>query len=102
MGPEGLYLIRQGKFYAIANQTAYDASYQNTQYLYNIVKGKPIPKVGDVLTEEGAIWSPARVIKNPFAEEGAWIVHQSPIVPLEVGADDERLWENKLKHMWKK
>jgi ribose transport system substrate-binding protein len=102
MGPEGLHLIREGKFYAIANQTAYDAALQATQYLYNLIKGKPIPKAGDTLEEKDAIWSPAKVIKNPFADEGDWIVHQSPVVPRDISADDERLWENKLKHLWTK
>ncbi len=101
MGPEGLHLIKEGKFYAIANQTAYDAAAQATEYLYNLIKGLPVPKVGDVIEDKDALWSPAKVIENPFADEGAWIVHQAPLVPLEVSADDPRLWENKLAHLWK-
>ena len=58
--------------------------------------GKPVPKIGDTITAKDALWSPAEVIKNPWAEEGAFVVLQGPLVPQEVGADDPRLWENML------
>ncbi len=100
MGPEGLQLLEEGKFYAIANQTAYDAAAQAFEFLYNKIHGLEVPQVGDVLDEEGAIWGPAEVVENPWADEGVWIRHVSPVVPHEVDLDDERLWENKLDYLW--
>jgi len=52
--------------------------------------------------EEGTLWSPAKVIENPWADEGAFMVLQGPLVPIEVDPDDPRLWENNLSHLWKK
>jgi ribose transport system substrate-binding protein len=101
IGPEGMYLLREGKFYAIVNQTAYDAASQAMELLYKLIKGLDVPQIGDVLDEEGAIWGPAEVLKNPWADEGAWIRHQSPVVPFDISLDDERLWENKLDYLWK-
>jgi len=50
---------------------------------------------GDTVTVEGALWSPAPVVANPLAE-GAFLRMKGPVVPLEVSADDPRLWENVL------
>jgi ribose transport system substrate-binding protein len=66
-------------------------------YLYDKLKGNPVPKIGDVIEQEGALWSPARVVENPWAGEGAFIVLQGPLVPQELSPDDGRLWENKIK-----
>lgn len=102
IGPEGLELINQGKALAIVEQPAYDSAQMAVQYLYDIKKGNPTPKIGDTVTKDGALWSPAKVVENPWAEEGAFIILQGPLVPTEVKADDPRLWENKLSSMWKK
>lgn len=102
IGPEGLDLINQGKALAIVEQPAYDSAQMAVQYLYDIKNGKPTPKIGETITKDGAIWSPAKVVKNPWAEEGAFIILQGPLVPTEVKADDQRLWENKLSSLWKK
>ena len=59
--------------------------------------GKHVHQVGEVLNQEGAIWDPAEIIKDPRADEGAFFVMQGPLVPQEVGPDDPRLWGNKLK-----
>lgn len=101
MGPEGMELINQGKVLAIVGQPAMDSAELAVQYLFDIKNGKPIPKIGDTVTQENAMWSPAKVIKNPFAEEGAFMILQGPLVPTEVKTDDPRLWENKLSHLWK-
>jgi len=101
MGPEGLHLIKEGKVLAIVEQPAYDSAALAVQYLYDLKNGKPIPKIGDTVTQEGALWSPARIIENPWADEGAYMVLQGPLVPLEVEADNPQLWENKLSYMWK-
>jgi ribose transport system substrate-binding protein len=95
MGPEGRDLIKEGKVYAIVNQPALDAATLAVQYLQALNQKKPIPKVGDTVKAEGALWSPAEVVKNPLCE-GAFMKLQGPVVPLQVGADDARLWENIL------
>lgn len=100
MGPEGLDLIKKGKVLAIVEQPAYDSAQLAVQYLYDICMGNPTPKIGDTVTEEGALWSPAEVVENPWADEGAYVKLRGPIVPTEVDPDDSRLWENKLKHLW--
>ncbi len=96
IGPEGIDLIKKGKVLAIVEQPAYDSALLAVQYLYDMTHGKPVPKIGDTITAKDALWSPAEVIKNPWAEEGAFVVLQGPLVPQEVGADDPRLWENML------
>ncbi len=95
MGPEGRDLIKEGKAYAIVGQPAMDSAVLAVRYLWALNHGQPIPKVGDVVKEENALWSPAEVLKNPRCE-GAFMKLQGPVVPLEVAADDPRLWENVL------
>ncbi|NPV73221.1 MAG: sugar ABC transporter substrate-binding protein [Pelotomaculum sp.] len=101
MGPEGLQLIKEGKILAIVEQPALDSAELAVQYLYDLKTGKGIPKIGDTVTKENALWSPAKVIKNPWADEGAFMVLQGPLVPIEVSPDNPLLWENKLSHLWK-
>lgn len=101
MGPEGLQMIKEGKIMAIVGQPALESARLAVQYLYDIKQGKEIPKIGDTVVEENALWSPAKVVKNPWADEGAFMVLQGPLVPIEVSPDDPRLWENKLSHLWK-
>ncbi|MCR4441759.1 MAG: sugar ABC transporter substrate-binding protein [Peptococcaceae bacterium] len=102
IGPEGIDLIKQGKMLAAVEQPAYDSAVLAVQYLYDLKKGKPIPQIGDTVKQDGAIWSPATVVKNPWAEEGGYMILQGPLVPTEVKVDDPRLWENKLSSFWKK
>jgi ribose transport system substrate-binding protein len=97
IGPEGIELIKQKKVLGIVEQPAYDSAYMTVGYLFDKLKGNPVPQIGDVIEEEGALWSPASVVKNPWADEGAFIVLQGPLVPQELSPDDERLWENKIK-----
>lgn len=97
IGPEGIDMIKEGKLLAVVEQPAYDSAALALQYLYDQAHGKPVPKIGDTLVDEGAIWSPAKVIENPWADEGAYVVLQGPLVPQEVSPDDERLWENQLR-----
>jgi ribose transport system substrate-binding protein len=97
IGPEGIELIKQKKVLGIVEQPAYDSAYMLVGYLVNKLKGNPVPKIGETIAREGALWSPAAVIKNPWADEGAFVVLNSPLVPQEVDPDDERLWENKVK-----
>jgi len=95
MGPEGRDLIKEGKMYAIVNQPVLDAATLAVQYLWALNNGKSIPKVGDVVKAENALWAPAEVVKNPLCE-GGFMKLQGPVVPLQVKADDARLWENIL------
>ncbi len=101
MGPEGLQLIKEDKILAIVGQPALESAELAVQYLYDINTGKDIPKIGDTVEKENTLWSPAKVIENPWADEGAFMVLRGPLVPLEVKADDPLLWENKLSHLWK-
>jgi len=96
IGPEGIDLIKKGKMLGAVAQPAYDAAALAVQYLVDKLRGKPVPKIGDTLIVEGALWSPAKVIRNPWADDGAFVVLQGPLVPQEVNPDDPRLWENML------
>ncbi len=96
IGPEGLDLIKKGKVLAIVEQPAYDAARLAIRGLLDLLDGKPAPKTGTAIVEEGAIWSPADVVANPWTDEGVFIVLQAPLVPSEVAPDDPRLWENRL------
>ena len=97
IGPEGIELIKQGKVLAIVEQPALSSAELAVQYLYNMNTGTDIPKIGETVVVEGALWSPAKVVKNPWSDEGVFMILQAPLVPLEVGPDDPRLWENQLK-----
>jgi len=66
------------------------------QYLDDLYNGRPIPQIGDTVQEDGAIWSPAHVIANEYADEGATMILQGPMIPQQVPVDDPRLWENIL------
>ncbi|OHD76449.1 MAG: sugar ABC transporter substrate-binding protein [Spirochaetes bacterium RBG_16_67_19] len=95
MGPEGRDLIKEGKVYAIVGQPAMVSAELAVDYLFKLNHGKPIPKIGEVVTEKGALWSPAEILQNPRCE-GAFMKLQGPVIPLEVKPDDPRLWENIL------
>jgi ribose transport system substrate-binding protein len=94
MGPEGRDLIKEGKIYCIVQQPALSSAEIGIQLLYDIIKGSPnLPKEGDVIEQENALWSPAPVIKNPRCQ-GLMIKLNAPAVPFEAKPDDPRLWEN--------
>jgi|GEM_PF-20151 ribose/xylose/arabinose/galactoside ABC-type transport system permease subunit/ABC-type sugar transport system substrate-binding protein len=94
IGPEGLDLIRNGKMLGAVAQPAYDAAALAVRYLVDGLRGNPIPAIGDTIVADGQIWSPAEVVRNPWADDGAFVVLQGPLVPQEVSPDDPRLWEN--------
>ena len=48
------------------------------------------------ITEEGALWSPAYVIENEFADSGATMILQGPLVPQDCDPNDAQLWENRI------
>jgi len=96
VGLEGLDLLKQGKLYAVVEQPALDSSILAVRYLNDIFNSVAIPEVGDVVEQEGALWSPANVFENEFAEGGRTMILQGPLVPQEVSADDDNLWENRI------
>jgi len=96
MGPEGRELIKEGKIYAIVQQPAMVAAELGVQFLYDLVTGKKeLPKEGQVITVENALWSPAEIIKNSRCD-GLMMKLNAPVVPFEAKPDDPRLWENIL------
>lgn len=95
MGPEGRDLLKEGKISAIVGQPALASGELAVQYLFDIYHGKDIPKIGDTVVEEGALWAPAIIFENPRCE-GAFMQLQGPLVPFEANPDDLRLWENQL------
>ncbi len=80
IGPEGIDLIKKGKCSGVA-QPAYDAAALAVQYLVDKLRGNPVPQIGDTVVVEGALWSPAKVIRNPWADDGAFVVLQGPSFP---------------------
>ncbi|MDO4975646.1 MAG: sugar ABC transporter substrate-binding protein [Eubacteriales bacterium] len=94
IGAEGLSLLKEGKLYAVVEQPALDMAGKCVEYIHMMFEGEQIPQVGDVIEEEGALWSPAKVIENEYAESGATMILESPLVPQECPVDDERLYEN--------
>ena len=99
IGAEGMELLKQGKLYAVVEQPALDMIQMCIEYMNMMFNGEEIPQVGDVIEEEGALWSPATVIENEFADSGATMILQSPLVPQECPVDDPRLYENLLEEM---
>lgn len=96
IGVEGMHLLNEGKLYAVVEQPALDMTTMAVEYLNKMFNGEEIPKVGDTITKEGALWSPAKVINNEFADSGATMILQSPLVPQECQPSDERLYENRI------
>lgn len=99
IGPEFMDYIRDGKVLACVAFCGYDYGYLATKYLNDSINGVPLPKVGDVIEEEGALWSPAKVldIKEVAPDAvGLYLDVNGPLVPTEVSPDDPRLWENMI------
>ncbi len=99
IGPEFMDYIREGKALACVAFAGYDYGYLAVKYLDQIFNNHPLPKIGDVITEEGALWSPARIfdLKDSVPDaEGLYMEVNGPVVPDEVDPDDPRLWENMI------
>jgi ribose transport system substrate-binding protein len=97
IAPEGLELVKSGRVYGVVEQPILISAELAVQYLCGIITGKGLPKLGETVAEEGAIWSPSVVERNEWADEGLMLVLQNPLVPQEISPDDPRLWENQLK-----
>jgi len=96
IGKEGLALIEQGKLYAVVEQPALDSAIMAVRYLNDIFNGIALPAVGETITQEGEMWSPAVIIDNEYADSGATMIMQGPLIPQEFPIDDARLWENRI------
>jgi ribose transport system substrate-binding protein len=96
IGSEGREMLKSGKLYAVVEQPALDSAILAVRYLKDVFDGKPLPQVGDEITEEGALWSPAYIIENEDVDEGVTMILQGPLVPQDADPDDPLLWENIL------
>ena len=94
IGPEALELLKKGEFTTIVEQPMDISAEMAVELLYKIITKQPgLPKIGDTIVKEGALWSPAEVVESPYAD-GAYIKLIGPLVPQEVSPGDPRLWEN--------
>jgi ribose transport system substrate-binding protein len=93
IGPEMIPVIEAGDYSNILEQPAMPSAEFALDLLYKIATGQPTPQAGDTIVEEGAIWSPAEVVDNPYCP-GLYMILQGPMVPGEVSPSDPRLWEN--------
>jgi ribose transport system substrate-binding protein len=98
LGPEVLEYIKEGKVKAVVPQWTFGPAKLAVNILYKMCRGEEVPKLGDVIVEEGVEWSPAEVIENHLAE-GLFIKLSSLIVPAEMSVDDDRLWENHMDEL---
>lgn len=96
IGMEGISLLEENKLYAVVEQPALDSAYMAVTYLNDMLNGVDIPAIGDTVEEEGALWSPAEVIENVYADSGATMILQGPLIPMECDPSDALLWENRL------
>ncbi len=80
----------------MVEQPALDSAVLAVQYLNDMMNGEEIPAIGDTVTEEGALWSPAIVVENEYADSGATMILQGPLIPMECDPSDELLWENHI------
>ena len=106
MGPEGIELINEGHVEGIVAMPAYVPAKMAIYLLNDIIAGEDTPEIGETVDleeyigEDGELWEPAEVKENPWADEGRYLELNAPIVPEEVDPDDERLWENRLDHLF--
>lgn len=96
IGKEGIELLKAGKLYAVVEQPALDAAMLTVEYIHDLLEGEALPEPGDTITEEGALWSPAEVIENTYADEGRTMIIQAPLIPQECDPNDPQLWENRI------
>ncbi|MBR2782917.1 MAG: sugar ABC transporter substrate-binding protein [Firmicutes bacterium] len=97
IGMEGRDLLQQGKLYAVVEQPALDSAIMAVRYMGDLFEGKALPAVGDTVEEDGALWSPAQVLDNEYADSGLTMILQGPLCPQEVAPDSELLWENRVQ-----
>ena len=99
IGKEGIGLLQEGKLYAVVEQPALDAAILAVRYIHDYFEGTPLPEVGETVTEEGALWSPAQVVENTYVGEdngSRTMIIQAPLIPQECDPNDPQLWENRI------
>ncbi|MDO5133547.1 MAG: substrate-binding domain-containing protein, partial [Eubacteriales bacterium] len=100
IGKEGIGLLQEGKLYAVVEQPALDAAILAVRYIHDYFEGTPLPEVGETVTEEGALWSPATIEKNTYVGEdngSRTMIIQAPLIPQECDPSDPQLWENRIE-----
>lgn len=97
IGKEGIGLLQEGKLYAVVEQPALDAAILAVEYIHDMFEGKALPEIGDTVEQEGALWSPAKVIENTYCDEGRTLLIQAPLIPQECDPADPQLWENRIQ-----
>lgn len=70
IGPEGIDLLKKGEFTGIIEQPIYSCGEMAVDLLSKMLTSKPVPAVGDKIEEDGALWSPAEVIKIRMEQKG--------------------------------
>ncbi len=96
IGPEGLILLKNQEFTAMIEQPIEVSGEMAVDMMNKILTKQSLPKIGDKIEEQGAIWSPAEVLQNIWGADGLYIKLQGVAVPQEVAPTDPRLWENSL------
>jgi ribose transport system substrate-binding protein len=89
----GLTYMEEGLIDALPIQDAASYGALAVEYLYKKIMGEEMPEVGDTVTVEGELWSPAMIVED---EEGVCpiMLLNSPIVPWDVPTTDPRIWGN--------
>lgn len=91
-GPEGLQFVREGKVEGIALQPSKEYGELCALYVIKAHEGEILEFTdGQIIEEEGAIWSPAVVTMTDW---GPNIKLNSGKIPGEIDVDDPRLWGN--------
>lgn len=92
-GPAGLQLLREEKITHTVLQPGNYYGEFGIQYLYDFLSGKDLPKPGDILEEDGALWSPAKIYDS---EIGPQMLLGNIIIGIDIPADSMKLWGNIL------
>ena len=90
--PEALEWIRDGYMDATASQPLYDFGILCARYIQKYLNGEEI-KIGEVVEEEGALWSPATIAEG---DVGPQLLLSTTLVTKD-NVDDKGLWANVLK-----
>jgi ABC-type sugar transport system substrate-binding protein len=89
--PDGLNRIRDGYMDATADSACETYGQLTVKFLDDYLNGKPLPKVGDIVEDSNATWSPAEVVQGP---SGPVLQLKSFLIdPTTV--DNPNLWGNK-------
>ena len=85
--PDGIRRIREGYMDATADSACETYGTFTVKYLDAYLNKKPIPTVGDTITEAKATWSPAKVIQGPSGpvmQLRSYLVDSSTVNPIPI------------------